>query len=270
MNGAHGVSYSSDFLSRLPQPTPPVRLLPAQDFAQLHLSHILSHPQDHVLFPFLHGLEGDNDAQNGFFASAPNAHETHVFTDTHHPKVKIPKYRGLIWVVCEEDLEAGADLVTLRILRRKNLSSTTIASSPDGSMYSSGSESFEEDDDEDYEIEDDYSQGGHSDVRVGVVGSDENAMQLSAGDALPIITEDIKEKTLSPDLDNQPHMHPVNHRSIHTATSIPLASSVSSTDTSASSTASSSFDTSTSSSTSPDSDLTSFSSCSVDPDTVPG
>ncbi|XP_006459605.1 hypothetical protein AGABI2DRAFT_177482 [Agaricus bisporus var. bisporus H97] len=270
MNGAHGVSYSSDFLSRLPQPTPPVRLLPAQDFAQLHLSHILSHPQDHVLFPFLHGLEGDNDAQNGFFASAPNAHETHVFTDTHHPKVKIPKYRGLIWVVCEEDLEAGADLVTLRILRRKNLSSTTIASSPDGSMYSSGSESFEEDDDEDYEIEDEYSQGGHSDVRVGVVGSDENAMQLSAGDTLPIITEDIKEKTLSPDLDNQPHMHPVNHRSIHTATSIPLASSVSSTDTSASSTASSSFDTSTSSSTSPDSDLTSFSSCSVDPDTVPG
>jgi dual specificity MAP kinase phosphatase len=107
-------------------------------------------------------------------------------------------------------------------------------------------------------------------VRVGVVGSDENAMQLSAGDTLPIITEDIKEKTLPPDLDNQPHMHPVNHRSIHNPASIPLASSVSSTDTSASSTASSSFDTSTSSSTSPESDLTSVSSCSVNPDTTPG
>lgn len=270
MNGAHGVSYPPGLFDRLPQPVPPVRLLPPKDFEQLHLSHILSHPQDHVLFPFLHGLEGENEAQNGFFATAPNAHETHIFTHTQHPRVKVPKYRGLVWVVCEEDLEADADVASLRILRRKNVHATASAvPSPSGSMYSSGSESYEDDEDEDYDIEDDFSQCGHSNVRVGVAGSDENSMQLSSGDSMSIITDDIKEKTLTQGLDNQTHMHPVNHRSIHPPASIPVASSVSSTNTSDSSAASSSFDTSISSSTSPESDLTSFSSCSANPEVTP-
>lgn len=47
-----------------------VRLLPAPLFSSFHLNHLVSHPPDHVLFPFLHGLEGENDAQNTFFANA--------------------------------------------------------------------------------------------------------------------------------------------------------------------------------------------------------
>lgn len=268
MNDAHGVSYPPGLLASLPQPTPPVRLLPTTTFEQLHLSHILSHPQDHVLFPFLHGLEGDNEAQNSFFATAPNAHETHMYTHTSHPRVKVPKYRGLVWVVCEEDLEAEADVVSLRILRRKNVQAPASAvPSPSSSSYSSSSDSSEEYDDEDYDIEDDYAQGEHTGMRVGVAGSDEGGMQFSPDDSMSVpsitINEQIKEKTLSQGPNGQTHMHPVNHRSIHPPAPIPVPSSASS------ASSGGSFDTSTSLSTSPETELTSASSCSPNPEITP-
>ncbi len=253
MFDAHGVSYPPALLDNLPQIAPPVRLLSPQVFEKLHLSHITSHPQDHVLFPFLHGLEGENEAQNSFFATAPNAHETHLYTDTQRPRVKVPKYRGLVWVVCEEDLEAEGDIVSLRILRRRNLHSLPDVASPSSSTYSSSSDSFE-DDDEDYNIGDDYSQEEHQDIRVGVAGSDEGDMQLAHDEPMDI--EQIKNKTLPEDPDTQMHMHPVNHRSLHHSPTIPVSSSVSSTNTSSSSDASFSFDTQTS----PESDITSDSS----------
>ncbi|KAF9447407.1 hypothetical protein P691DRAFT_802517 [Macrolepiota fuliginosa MF-IS2] len=265
MDGAHGVSYPPALLENLPQPASPVRLLPTNAFEQLHLSHIVSHPQDHILFPFLHGLEGENEAQNSFFATAQNAHETHLYTHTSHPRVKVPKYRGLIWVICEEDLEANADVVSLRILRRKNVQAPgSTVPSPSSSMYSSSSESLEEDDEEDdYDMEEDYPQGERADLRVGVAGTDENAMQLSDDTMpMPIVDDQIKEKTLSQD---QPHMHPVSHRSNIPPAPIPVPSSVSSTNTSASSGASFSFDNSTSS-TSPETDRTSVSSGSPNPE----
>jgi hypothetical protein len=49
----------------LPNPPPPPQL-----FTSLHIQHFLVHPPDHVLFPFLHGLEGENNVQNTFFANA--------------------------------------------------------------------------------------------------------------------------------------------------------------------------------------------------------
>lgn len=260
MLDAHGVSYPPALLDSLPQLTPPVRLLSAKAFEALHLSHITSHPQDHVLFPFLHGLEGENEAQNSFFATAPNAHETHMYADTQRPRIKVPKYRGLVWAVCEEDLEAEADVVSLRILRRKNIHTIPDVASPSSSMYSSSSESFEDDDEEDYNIGDEYSQDGHQDLRVGVAESDEAGMQLSHDEPMDI--EQIKDKTLPGDLDTQMHMHPVNHRSIHHPSTIPVSSSVSSTDTSSSGGGSFSFDTITSR----ESDLTSDSSSFPNPE----
>ncbi|KAF9473800.1 hypothetical protein BDN70DRAFT_908748 [Pholiota conissans] len=112
----------------------PVRALDPTTFAALHLQHTLAHPPDHVLFPFLHGLEGDNHAQNTFFASSNfaaasgsgGARATQHTPHQHHAHSKritprVPQYRGLVWVVCEEDLERAGDTVTLRVLRRRPL-----------------------------------------------------------------------------------------------------------------------------------------------------
>lgn len=109
-----------------------IPLLSAHDFANLHLRHTLEHPPDHVLFPFLHGLEGDNHAQNTFFASSSfsgsgtgskynnyNHIGYHGHNDNYRIVPKVPEYRGLVWVACEEDLEHAGDYTTLRILRRK-------------------------------------------------------------------------------------------------------------------------------------------------------
>ncbi|PPQ92589.1 hypothetical protein CVT25_007281 [Psilocybe cyanescens] len=122
----------------LPQSQPqPIRALSASQFADFHLQHTLAHPPDNTLFPFLHGLEGDNHAQNTFFASSSFAaaagsgsagarqhqHHQHQHSHQHDPNAritpKVPNYRGLVWVVCEEDLEREGDYTSLRVLRRK-------------------------------------------------------------------------------------------------------------------------------------------------------
>lgn len=253
MSAAHGVVYPQNLLQNVPQPSPSVHLLSSNAFEQLHLSHILAHPQDHVLFPFLHGLEGENEAQNSFFATAPNAHETHMYTHTQHPRVKIPKYRGLVCVVCEEDLQADGDLVSLRILRRRNIHATaSAASSPSSSMYSSSSESYEDDDDYDFDMDE-----ACLDVHVGIAGSDDASMHLNSNS--PIFHEQVKDKGPCPDPNAQTHMHPVSHRSITPPARINVPSFVSSSNTSSSSGASFSLDNSTLSAF-PESDLTSLSS----------
>ena len=99
----HGISYSDDFLDALPvlrnrpDPHPPVRALSASQFSDLHLAHLTSHAPDHVLFPFLHGLEGDNEQQNAFFAAS-------------RPRGDVPHFRGLVWVACDEDTEEICDV----------------------------------------------------------------------------------------------------------------------------------------------------------------
>ena len=95
----HGLVYPPDFLSSLhvllPRPPPhqPIRALSAKQFAQIHLQSLLSHAPDSVLFPFLHGLEGDNEAQIQFFSSYGRVSRRSV----------LPNYRGLIWVACDDD-----------------------------------------------------------------------------------------------------------------------------------------------------------------------
>ena len=104
----------------LPRPHPhqPIRAIDAEAFADLHLAHLTSDVPDSVLFPFLHGLEGDNYQQNSFFAASSGldlgprrtadagsndngcayAHNMHV-----PGVVKVPEYRGLVWVACDDD-----------------------------------------------------------------------------------------------------------------------------------------------------------------------
>ena len=94
-----GLAYPPNFLSTLqvllPRPAPhqPIRALSAQQFAQIHLQSLLSHAPDSVLFPFLHGLEGDNEAQIQFFSSYGRVSRRSI----------LPNYRGLVWVACDDD-----------------------------------------------------------------------------------------------------------------------------------------------------------------------
>ncbi len=102
-NFIHGLDYPPDFLSSLPvllpRPTPhtPIRALSASQFVSIHHAATTSHAPDHVLFPFLHGLEGDNEQQKAFFS---------VTSDT---TVIPPRFRGLIWVACEDDDTLSSD-----------------------------------------------------------------------------------------------------------------------------------------------------------------
>jgi dual specificity MAP kinase phosphatase len=95
----HGLVYPPNFLSSLqvllPRPPPhqPIRSLSAKQFAQIHLQSLLSHAPDSALFPFLHGLEGDNEAQIQFFSSYGRVSRRSI----------LPNYRGLIWVACDDE-----------------------------------------------------------------------------------------------------------------------------------------------------------------------
>ncbi|KAI0649513.1 hypothetical protein C8Q79DRAFT_903881 [Trametes meyenii] len=99
----HGLDYPPSFLDALPalrprpEPHQPIRALTTSQFAELHHAHLTSHAPDSVLFPFLHGLEGDNEQQNSFFASA-------------RPKGDVPRFRGLTWVACDEDEDDVCDV----------------------------------------------------------------------------------------------------------------------------------------------------------------
>jgi len=178
MDPVHGLSYPDGLLDVLPLlDTPrdseePIRALSAAQFADLHLQHTLAHPPDNALFPFLHGLEGDNHAQNTFFASSSSAvsqghgqsfhHHHHVHAHAHKITPRIPKYRGLVWVVCEDDLQKAGDGVTLRVLGRKPIHNgiggfrltppSTSSLSSEESDTSSFDDDFEDEDDEDDEM----------------------------------------------------------------------------------------------------------------------
>ena len=166
----NGLVYPSNFLDNLPvlpaspstttsaPPPNTIRKLSAAQFAELHLQHTLAHPPDNVLFPFLHGLEGDNHAQNTFFASSSFASASgtsYRSASNHvHPNAritpKVPNYRGLVWVVCEDDLEQAGDDISLRILRRKPLQENGLQGvAPTPSSSSEGSDSGETEEGED-------------------------------------------------------------------------------------------------------------------------
>ncbi|KAF7337065.1 hypothetical protein MVEN_02143700 [Mycena venus] len=154
------------------------KVLSAQQFSQMHMRHTLAHAPDGVLFPFLHGLEGDNHAQNTFFNATSG-------------KRRVPRFRGLVWVVAEEDLDLDLG-------------------APPSYVGGVGTpeDEFDEDlesDEEEEESEEDDELGMDVDVDNGVriVRSDEHQQQP------PIAT--LEEQAQHKDEDGK-HMHPVHHR----------------------------------------------------------
>ncbi|KAF8551373.1 hypothetical protein OG21DRAFT_1487029 [Imleria badia] len=93
-----------------------VPLLPTVEFARMHLEHLTAHPPDSILFPFLHGLDGDNNAQCMFFASSASPdkppHPAAMIRDNSGRVVRPPRYRGLVWVVCDDDLDTPASPIS--------------------------------------------------------------------------------------------------------------------------------------------------------------
>lgn len=133
------VSNKSTFVQCiLQQLAMPDHALSIAAFSSLHLAQILAHPPDHVLFPFLHGLEGDNTAQNTFFSGS---------------NIRVPAYRGLIWVVCEDDLVKNERKFakSLRVLRRRSGELEDPASESESASDSASSDFDDDEEDEDEE-----------------------------------------------------------------------------------------------------------------------
>lgn len=243
----HGLVYPPNLLDSLPILDTDIHSLDSTTFAQLHLQHILSHPPDNILFPFLHGLEGDNHAQNAFFATSNSAHPVqhrhhhyHSQELSTHITPKIPKYRGLVWVVCEEDLEQAGDVVSLRILRRKPVVFPLEKSS--SSSYSESDEEYEEFDEEDEDLEM-MSMSMDLDDRSSFTADDDDVVlaspifnsQMQVDDVAVVAPDSLDHTTVTStgptaelDLDNvmqekeEPHMHPIHHRGDHPPSSLPL------------------------------------------------
>ncbi|CCA74119.1 related to protein tyrosine phosphatase PPS1 [Serendipita indica DSM 11827] len=110
-----GLKYPPRFLSSLPillpRPAPfaPIRALTAAQFAEIHTLYSLADEDllgDSTLFPFLHGIEGNNLSQNTFFANASRgllpAYAQHPLLPPVNPTPKVPEYRGLIWVRADD------------------------------------------------------------------------------------------------------------------------------------------------------------------------
>ncbi|KAG8964004.1 tyrosine/serine/threonine protein phosphatase pps1 [Tulasnella sp. 408] len=95
----HGLQLAPDnpqILIQRPAPHAPVRSINAHQLARLVHQYNSADVEDSVLFPFLHGLEGNNIAQNSFFNYARRS----------DGRVRLPRYRGLVLVrVDEQGLE---------------------------------------------------------------------------------------------------------------------------------------------------------------------
>src|SRR5258708_24300629 len=102
----HGLCYPQDFLASLPilsnRPPPhtPIYTLTGAQFVNIQHAYNLEDVDDSILFPFLHGLEGDNLAQNLFFSHA-RAREGLP------PHISVPRYRGLVSVACPAEDDEG-------------------------------------------------------------------------------------------------------------------------------------------------------------------
>ncbi|KAJ4473196.1 hypothetical protein C8R41DRAFT_581669 [Lentinula lateritia] len=257
MSEIYGLDYDKAFLDSLPTAGHPVnnasslpssidargmmssRLAPAihtltvSQFKDLHYQHILSHPPDSVLFPFLHGIEGDNEAQNLFFATQGQQAVVYNRRDDNeqpiHPQVnraRVPKYRGMMWVICEDDLENPDKDLRILVHRPSNLSS--YASSE---HYDDSSDSYFDDEDE---LDDNFDDSS-SDSFGELMSPDSTTTYTKEPVVRPVSASqmdlDIQYNDGSDDVDDlhhnagvveiveigadDKHMHPVQHRALH-------------------------------------------------------
>lgn len=206
----HGLVYPQALLHSLKVVDNDIRLLPPTHFASLHLAHIVAHAPDHILFPFLHGIEGENHAQNTFFSS-------NTLNTSYRSRrlSRVPPYRGLVWVVADDDAPA-------------------IALTDNTAVSTASSSSSDFDDDEFMDSDDDSSEDAYMAEDERPTGK---KVDVDADRRADIFVE-------GDDQDHQAHMHPVHHRPtiVHAPTptpavlplplSLPLSGSLVDTDTS--------------------------------------
>ncbi|KAJ3888451.1 hypothetical protein GG344DRAFT_53569 [Lentinula edodes] len=192
---------------------PAIHTLTVSQFKDLHYQHILSHPPDSVLFPFLHGIEGDNEAQNLFFATQGQQAVVYNRRDDNeqpiHPQVnraRVPKYRGMMWVICEDDLENPDKDLRILVHRPSNLSS--YASSE---HYDDSSDSYFDDEDE---LDDNFDDSSSE----SFVSASQMDLDIQYNDG----SDDVDDLHHNPGVveiveigADDKHMHPVQHRALH-------------------------------------------------------
>ncbi|PWN48629.1 hypothetical protein IE53DRAFT_185287 [Violaceomyces palustris] len=88
--------------------SPPIRAMTATQFAALHEKYVSLDVPHRVVFPFLHGVDGDNKAQNLFFGAPPSGQPT-------------PHYRGL--TVVRADMPTPEVLMAMQTARRQRATS---------------------------------------------------------------------------------------------------------------------------------------------------
>ncbi|THU92816.1 hypothetical protein K435DRAFT_967526 [Dendrothele bispora CBS 962.96] len=204
----HGLCYSQAFLSSLPTSSSFPTLSAAQ-FDGFHHSHIVSHPPDSVLFPFLHGLEGGNEAQNAFFATQAHKEYKEFRGSTvnasganrNASNTKPPKYRGMMWVICEDDLENPER--DLKVVFHRP-TTTSYPSDSDSESYLDEEEDDELlDDDRDEELALKSPEDMDVDVNVNIAFTDNDANHSNSGGGVMEIVEVGNDAA---------HMHPVKHK----------------------------------------------------------
>lgn len=183
----------------------------------MHLRYLTTHAPDSVIFPFLHGLEGDNDAQNAFFFANGSMSAVNGSTalgkdgvdtiDREKLKARVPRFRGLVWVASDED--EVEEYERAMKARHQGHSSDLHSSRTQDDFDDDIEDDIEEDDystsslDDDDEVEDDdfaampMDIDDHVDLNAGVVGMDVDLHGQHDGGLL--------------DHGEGAHMHPVVH-----------------------------------------------------------
>lgn len=190
------------------QGPPPIRALNAAQFAKLHAQYATTHAPDGVLFPFLHGLEGENDLQNSFFASTSGSPSSSDGEDEACGEGKrrrrcvprVPRFRGLVWVASDED-DVEAYERAVRARQHSEFDDDDDDLSDEEYSSSEASEGIDMDMDLD---------GPARSTGVGVVGMDVDSEDEVAG-AERTITAPPSVMDLT-DHDEGNHMHPVMGR----------------------------------------------------------
>lgn len=240
----HGLAYDADFLAALPvlhppvssytspAPSPPrtppparrregpapIRGLTAAQFAEMHERYLTTHAPDSVIFPFLHGLEGDNDAQNAFFVGTTTAAGEDAAGGRVRVSVKarVPRFRGLVWVASDED-DVEEYERSLRAQQRAR------ARPPPHSDEFEDDEDYLDDDELDEDDEDDYSTSSVEDDDDGFPAPGAAAAAAGPAKDMPM---DIDVDVVGMDVDGDgralgvdlaehgegAHMHPVAPR----------------------------------------------------------
>ncbi|KAG7089221.1 hypothetical protein E1B28_010922 [Marasmius oreades] len=175
-----------------------IYILPSPTFCKLHQSHLLNPPPDNVLFPFLHGLEGGNEGLCGFFlGGGVGGHSAAA-----RRKVTVPAYRGLMWVICEDDLDNPEK--DLRCLVHPPEYHNVYGLTPPG--YDDDSESY-------FTSEDELDDLDEEDTSSESFSTEENGAAMDVDVAINDSSSPLSDRGNDiDDPNNAEYMHPIAHR----------------------------------------------------------